>query len=552
MKRLATKIMAACTAAALCAACLPVNAAVTAADAYPDYTLYLASGEDRADTIYVSEEDVANGDVVIPVSIFMESDPWTDPCITYMYYTWKSSDWNSVRFQNIIDYGNPITEQTFTYSGGTFTAKYEPFMLAPLVNKRGTVSYTSANFEYYGREFMVDPRYGEQLYYDGNGNVYFEASYYASEEDKTNKNKTVATINLELTPLEDGSADFSYEYVRQDNYQVDTATGNIPFYEPESAAETKVKDRCNRLLWMTTSETTEFVGASDEFHAASFEAVVLQGTPAGTYTVSLIGTEKNTYMNEENYIPSATRDLTIIVGESAETTTTTEETTTTTEETTTTTEEITTTEEPTTTTTEKITTTASTTAVTTTTVSKTSSSSSATETSTSATTVKTTASTTTIATTTSVTLTNADDAPYLSETTLILRPGMEHQLSVFNTAGEDVVWNTNDDEIASISEDGIIHANNPGSTQIFTIIRNKVLYCNVTVVDSLCGDVNLDGKISLGDAVQLNKFVSGIISLNETSLYNSDCLDDNTVIASDAVILLKHLAGIIEALPFTE
>ena len=84
-------------------------------------------------------------------------------------------------------------------------------------------------------------------------------------------------------------------------------------------------------------------------------------------------------------------------------------------------------------------------------------------------------------------------------------PGMEYELTVYNTSGEDYTWNSTNAGVASISENGIITAHTPGTARIYTLIRGKLLYCNVTVLDGLCGDVNLDERVSLVDAVCLNK-----------------------------------------------
>lgn len=64
-----------------------------------------------------------------------------------------------------------------------------------------------------------------------------------------------------------------------------------------------------------------------------------------------------------------------------------------------------------------------------------------------------------------------------------------------------------------------------------------------------CGDVNLDGVVSLVDVVCLNKYMAGSMTLNSAALANADCCDDATVNGSDATALLKYVVESIDDLP---
>ena len=65
----------------------------------------------------------------------------------------------------------------------------------------------------------------------------------------------------------------------------------------------------------------------------------------------------------------------------------------------------------------------------------------------------------------------------------------------------------------------------------------------------LYGDVNLDGRVDITDAVLLNKAVAGAVALDDTAKRNADCDGSNEVGANDAVVLLKFLVHIINSIP---
>ena len=299
-----------------------------------------------------------------------------------------------------------------------------------------------------------------------------------------------------------------------------------------------IEGRSDLLIWQYSGiGTTSFLGSSDEFPATSFEAVVQQGTPCGTYTVSF---REDTFINDEECLASEMRGLTIIVTDNVpETTTTAATTTTTTAATTTTT---TTTTMTTTTTTASVTTTETEATATTTTTT---------------TTETTTAVTTTEVTTTSEALTTTGttekitvvyENPYLSHSGIKLYEGMCFQLAVYNAYG-DVKWQSTDEEIASVSENGMVTANGVGTCKIYALVRGKLLFCNVSVIEGLCGDVDLNNDVSLIDAVWLNKYLAKKLELNPVSLNNADCFADGTITAEDVRELLRYLVMLADDLP---
>ena len=65
----------------------------------------------------------------------------------------------------------------------------------------------------------------------------------------------------------------------------------------------------------------------------------------------------------------------------------------------------------------------------------------------------------------------------------------------------------------------------------------------------LYGDVNLDGRLDITDAVMLNKAVAGAVKLSSNQFQNADCCHDGELGSSDAVALLQFLVHAIETLP---
>lgn len=69
---------------------------------------------------------------------------------------------------------------------------------------------------------------------------------------------------------------------------------------------------------------------------------------------------------------------------------------------------------------------------------------------------------------------------------------------------------------------------------------------------SLYGDVNLDGKVDITDAVLLNKAVAGVVTLNASQQKNADCMADGELSTNDSTVLLQFLVRIVNSLPVTE
>lgn len=103
------------------------------------------------------------------------------------------------------------------------------------------------------------------------------------------------------------------------------------------------------------------------------------------------------------------------------------------------------------------------------------------------------------------------------------------------------------------------HDDNNFFTWVITETTTTVIsYETTTVVTDdeteplLCGDVNLDGTVSLADAVKLNKAIAGSVELNETATSSADTNSNGDLEQEDALILLKFLVQYIDTIPMTE
>lgn len=70
--------------------------------------------------------------------------------------------------------------------------------------------------------------------------------------------------------------------------------------------------------------------------------------------------------------------------------------------------------------------------------------------------------------------------------------------------------------------------------------------------DALYGDIDLDGRIAINDAVLLNKYVAGVVILNTQQMRNGDCYQDSssgTIDMQDTTSLLRFLVHITTTLP---
>ena len=107
----------------------------------------------------------------------------------------------------------------------------------------------------------------------------------------------------------------------------------------------------------------------------------------------------------------------------------------------------------------------------------------------------------------------------------------------------DIATTSATDKATSTAESSVSATETVSATSATSgsVISGSVLY----------GDVNLDGRVDITDAVLLNKAVAGAVSLDSTAQKNADCDANNETGANDAILLLQFLVHIINSLPYT-
>lgn len=74
----------------------------------------------------------------------------------------------------------------------------------------------------------------------------------------------------------------------------------------------------------------------------------------------------------------------------------------------------------------------------------------------------------------------------------------------------------------------------------------------LTPEDVLYGDVNIDGRVDLTDAILLNKVCAGSVEISGLAVLNADCDADGDTTPNDAIVLLRFLVQLISSLPSAE
>ena len=105
---------------------------------------------------------------------------------------------------------------------------------------------------------------------------------------------------------------------------------------------------------------------------------------------------------------------------------------------------------------------------------------------------------------------------------------------------EESVWNTDNEAVATVDDNGMICANAPGTANI-TVITADGAYsavCKVVVIVKIgLGDVNGDEKVDLLDAMTLLRAVS-----NDQTVPNGDLDGDGKIGLIDVLRVIKLIA----------
>lgn len=534
MKKQMTRFTGVVMAAVLTAVSFPMNVVYAENTAADNYEMSILTADTKKEVVSISSLDTAERDVTITVGVYISSEQWSeDDYIEIASANWAASDTSYISFSNILDLTATQEQRSISYSGGTFLSRFEPYCLLNVIeSKKYGLRELSRPISVTTTECAYDPVFGAEIFQAGRNQVQFTFSYYESyvdlEADVADNSKGRMKQQECLCDVKynsDGSAYYEYTYVRQDNYETDTAIGYLPAYDPSLAVGEIVPGMADYFLWMYSgSSATSFFGeSSDEFPLVTFDVTLKQGTPDGMYTVDFPTDTYKTFLSGKEskmHFPASSNGLTIIVDENAPRMT-----------------------EPPVTTTQP--------AETTTEVSETTSVSSEdpdipldTQ--------------TTISAAETQTTTKAKLQPTFLNSSETIYVDELYELDLFNTSSDDqIAWIAADQSVVVVEDTlGAISwllGKKPGVTTVYAVVGGKAIPCEVTVLERdvplLYGDVNQDSSIAVDDLVYLLKYVTGSVKLDYYGRRNADCNADNQVNASDAIVLQEFLIRMISDLP---
>ena len=124
-------------------------------------------------------------------------------------------------------------------------------------------------------------------------------------------------------------------------------------------------------------------------------------------------------------------------------------------------------------------------------------------------------------------------------------------LSARSAGGKDARWTDNLTGLSGVplTVGGSIRVGASGQTTTETTVSSGTTTTTAAVQSILYGDVNVDGRVDITDAVLLNKAVSGAVSFDSQQRSNGDCDVSGEINGTDAILLMQFLAHIIDTLP---
>ena len=162
------------------------------------------------------------------------------------------------------------------------------------------------------------------------------------------------------------------------------------------------------------------------------------------------------------------------------------------------------------------------------------------------TTTTTTVTTTTTTVTTTEITTEANPIFTVDEKDITLKPNEQYTIKASKS---NLTYKSGDTNIAVVSSSGVITAFTSGKTVISVIDDEyNVVQINLTVSDKLLkGDTNLDGRVSISDAVAILQYManSSKYKLAGESLDNADVDGTPGISGKDAAIIQLYDAGLI-------
>lgn len=117
------------------------------------------------------------------------------------------------------------------------------------------------------------------------------------------------------------------------------------------------------------------------------------------------------------------------------------------------------------------------------------------------------------------------------------------------TEDGDIQFTANGNTVITVNYRSIDQTTDTTSVTTTVSATVTTAFSSGTISDKLYGDINLDGRVDITDAVLLNKAAAGTVKLNEQATMNSDCDGDGTLSTGDSISLLKFLVHLVTSLP---
>ena len=372
-----------------------------------------------------------------------------------------------------------------------------------------------------------------------NGDSHTEGDLVGELELILSENSTKGVVELvsEIKALVAGKNTFTWKFTPEDENNYHTVTGTV-VVNAQTTTTTTTKATTTTTKVTTTTKpnktTTTKVTTTTKPSKTTTTNVTTTTKPSKTTTTNATATTK----------PNKTTTINVTTTTKPSKTTTTKATTTTKPSKTTTTKATTTTKPSKTTTTKATTTTkpsktTTTKATTTTKPSKTTTTKATTTTKPSKTT--TTKATTTTkpnkTTTTNVTTTTKPSKTTTTNATTTTKPSKTTTTNATTTTKPNKTTTTNTTTTTKPSKTTTTNA----TTTTITTTTN-------TAIPSY-GDVNLDGKVDILDAVYLNKYLATLIQFSDAQIANADCYQDGILDDQDTTALVHFIILLIDDLP---
>lgn len=113
------------------------------------------------------------------------------------------------------------------------------------------------------------------------------------------------------------------------------------------------------------------------------------------------------------------------------------------------------------------------------------------------------------------------------------------------TSNESQVYLYRDSEFGKGYENLIASNVNDGLTEDAARQMHNALYLD----EAMVGDADLDGRITLMDAVLLSKAVNGSVAISDAQKISMDCDGDGDITANDTTALMQFLVHLVDTLP---